>query len=157
MNANTTSTRPETSNPGNASGTGSLTDQAQAVASNVVDQAKSVASTAASQATTQVRGMLGGQIESGAEIVSNMAAAARQAAELLDKSNPQFAGMIRNAATAADQFSGQMRDTSLEELVELTTDFARRQPALFIGGAFACGFALARFAKSSTHYSARRT
>ena len=58
--------------------------------------------------------------------------------------------MIRGAATAADQFSGQLQDTSFDELLDLTTDFARRQPALFVGGAFACGFVLARFAKSSS-------
>lgn len=127
----------------------STAQQAQNKAGDVIDQAKDMAGQAATQARQKVRGLFSGQISQGTELVRNIVGAANQAAEMLDKTNPQFAGMIRDAAGAADQFSHQIEDTSLEELLDRTTDFARRQPALFVGGAFAAGFLLARFAKSS--------
>jgi ElaB/YqjD/DUF883 family membrane-anchored ribosome-binding protein len=146
-----TSTRQSTGNEAGTTGdkVASGADQAQSTASDMMNQAKTAASSAASQARQQASGLFSGQIATGTELVRNIAGAATQAADILEKSNPQFAGMIRNAAGAADQFSHQIEDTTFEELVDRTTEFARRQPALFVGGAFAAGFLLARFAKSS--------
>ena len=42
-----------------------------------------------------------------------------------------------------------LREQDLEQLMNTTAQFARRQPALFLGAAFALGFAATRFIKSS--------
>lgn len=150
MNTNTSTRQSEGTKGGTMGDTATkAVNQAQGAAGDMMNSAKTVAGEAAKQARQQVSGLFSGQIATGTELVRNIAGAANQAAGLLDKTNPQFAGMIRNAAEAADHFSHQIEDTSFDELVDLTADFARRQPALFVGGAFAAGFLLARFAKSS--------
>jgi ElaB/YqjD/DUF883 family membrane-anchored ribosome-binding protein len=45
--------------------------------------------------------------------------------------------------------SEYLRDTDVDQLVDQTEDFARRQPAVFLGAAFAIGVLGARFIKSS--------
>jgi len=159
MNTNTTSSR-EAGNMGKdqASGFGSQARDAASdamskagdVAQQAAGQARQAASSLADTASEKINGVMGTQLASGADFVKNLAMAAKEAANHLDRGNPQFAGMIRNAADAAEQFSGQIRDTSLEDMMHVTADFARRQPALFFGGAVAAGFLLARFAKSSS-------
>lgn len=52
-----------------------------------------------------------------------------------------------NLSSAADA----VRGTDLGDLQSDVTEFARRNPALFLGGAAALGFVLARAAKASAH------
>jgi hypothetical protein len=42
-----------------------------------------------------------------------------------------------------------VRERSLEDLMCMVDDFARRQPAAFFGGSVVAGFLLSRFLKSS--------
>ncbi len=60
--------------------------------------------------------------------------------------------VARYAEQAADQierFSQRLRDKDIGELMNDAQQLARRQPALFVGGAFALGLLGARFLKSS--------
>ena len=62
--------------------------------------------------------------------------------------------VARYAEQAADQierFSQRLRDKDVGELLDDAQQLARRQPALFIGGAFAIGLLGARFLKSSSN------
>jgi len=54
------------------------------------------------------------------------------------------------AAEQIDRFSTYLRETDVDEMLADAQRFARRQPALFLGGAFAVGLLAARFLKSST-------
>ena len=117
--------------------------------SHVAEQAREQGSNLASQAGERVRGLVGQQIASGADLVGEIARAAQTLAGQLENSTPQVAQMMRSAAGSAETFSHDMRDKSLDELMELTSDFARKQPALFIGAAMTAGFVLARFVKAS--------
>src|SRR3546814_8495932 len=53
------------------------------------------------------------------------------------------------AARGREGFAQTLREKDLDGLVEDVGDFARRQPALFLGGAVALGFAMSRFLKTS--------
>ena len=53
------------------------------------------------------------------------------------------------AADQLEQFSARLRERDLTELMDDAKRFARRQPALFVGIAFAAGVIAARFLKSS--------
>jgi hypothetical protein len=59
---------------------------------------------------------------------------------------------------ASDQlrrFADQIREKGVADMLDDVNTFARRRPALFIGGAFLVGVGLARFLKSSAerdHY-----
>ncbi len=61
---------------------------------------------------------------------------------------------------AADQIERGVRlleERGVPELMSGVETFARRQPAVFIGGAFAAGFLLARFLKTSDRSAQRQT
>jgi hypothetical protein len=60
------------------------------------------------------------------------------------------------AAERVERFSGDLRGKDLDELLYEGERFARRQPALFLGGAFALGLLAARFLKSSDPRDVRR-
>jgi len=54
-----------------------------------------------------------------------------------------------------ERFSNNVRGKDVNELLDGARDFARRQPALFVGGSFAVGLLAARFLKSSGQEAAR--
>ena len=54
------------------------------------------------------------------------------------------------AADQIDRFSQRLKEKGVGELLDDAQQLARRQPALFIGGAFALGLLGARFLKSSS-------
>lgn len=56
---------------------------------------------------------------------------------------------IEKAADMLDRLSGSVRDTSLRDAVRATERFARREPLVFLGGAFIVGLLASRFLKSS--------
>jgi hypothetical protein len=60
-----------------------------------------------------------------------------------------IAQYVERAADQLERFSSTVRDKDLDELLHDARDFARRQPALFIGGSFVVGLLAARFIKSS--------
>lgn len=93
-----------------------------------------------------------------AENVGRAGEALHAAAEHLGR-NDAFGGLIDAAATQLDSASSALRDRDMNKLMHDAGDFARRQPALFIGGAVALGFALGRFATAgsrSVDYSTTR-
>ena len=95
-----------------------------------------------------LHGLLDQPIATGADFVGELARSARGLADNLDGGAPQLAQMVRRAASAAESLSHDIRDKSVHELADVTKDFARRQPALFVGAAAAAGFLLARFIKA---------
>jgi hypothetical protein len=60
---------------------------------------------------------------------------------------------VERAAEGLDRVAATLEQEDAQGLVARSEDFARRNPAVFLGGAAAAGFALARFLRSS---SARR-
>jgi hypothetical protein len=77
-------------------------------------QAKQVASSLASDATKQAKGFLNMQVGAGADLVDHVVGSARAAAESLDQKAPQLAGLVRNAAERAEQFSDDLRDQTID-------------------------------------------
>ena len=55
----------------------------------------------------------------------------------------------RDFAQQIDRFSGYLENANFRDLAHDVEGFARRQPALFLGGAFTLGLLLARFLKTS--------
>ena len=97
---------------------------------------------------SSARGLLDKPINTGVDFVEGLARSARGFADDLAADAPQLAQFVRQAASTAEDLSHDIRDKSVEELVEATQDFARRQPALFFGVAAAAGFLLARVVKT---------
>ncbi len=67
----------------------------------------------------------------------------------LERQSPTVERTVREAARAVDGPSDNLSSRSVNELMDSAAGLARAEPALFIGGSVAAGFALARFLKSS--------
>jgi ElaB/YqjD/DUF883 family membrane-anchored ribosome-binding protein len=118
-------------------------------AQDVAEQAKQSASSLAAEANQTIKGILNQQLAAGADMVGEVAGSARAAAGSLDESAPQIAGLVRNAADRIESFSQDLRGRSIDEVMEIASDYARRQPLLIFGAAAAFGFLAFRIVKTA--------
>ncbi len=131
-------------------GSGTTTDDTKQAATQVADQAKQALGQAADQAQQQAKSMLGGQLDQASSGLSDVAEAVRSVGkQLRQKDQPQLASLTDQAARQIDHLSGYMRDRDVDDYIDDLESFARRQPMLFVGGAFFLGLLTARFLKSS--------
>ena len=83
--------------------------------------------------------------------LGSLARAVRQSTQSLrDNQQDTAAQYIERAADRIEEFSSRLRDRELGDLMRDAEQFARRQPAVFIGAAFLVGVLAARFLKSSS-------
>lgn len=80
--------------------------------------------------------------------VSETAAALDAAAGQFGEQSVQ-GDLFRGAARGLNSLSQALEGNSMSGLASNLTDFGRRNPAVFLGGAALAGFALARFAQAS--------
>jgi len=142
----TASSTGETIRSSAADAMGAISDAAQ----QAIGEAKKSASSLASAASERAKDAVQERISGGADMLGHLAAAVRAAARDLDPNAPQLAGFAREAAGRIDDFSQDIRDKSVEDLIQTSSDFARRQPAVLFGTAAACGFLLFRLIKSAS-------
>jgi hypothetical protein len=82
--------------------------------------------------------------------LSSLAQAVRQSTNSLrENQQAAVAEYVDRAAGHIERLSARLRDRDVNELVHDAQQFARRQPAIFVGAAFAAGMLAARFMKSS--------
>ena len=70
------------------------------------------------------------------------------AGQVDDKLGAQYGDYARSAAGVVSNFSGQIRDKNVDELLDDARAFVRKSPGVAIGVAAALGFALARVVRS---------
>jgi len=127
-----------------------MADQAKQQAQQVIQQTQQAAGQAVDKAREPVKSQLSSQKDRAAEGLGGVAQALRQTAQQLREQNQApVADVTERAAQAVDGVTGYFRDHDVDQLVGEVENFARREPMLFLGGAFALGFAAARFLKSS--------
>ena len=98
----------------------------------------------------QAAAQLAGQKDRATDTLGSVATAIRQSSQpLRDNNQEMLANYVGKAADRLEQFSQQLRERDLNELMDEAKHFARRQPALFVGAAFAAGVLAMRFLKSS--------
>jgi vacuolar-type H+-ATPase subunit E/Vma4 len=82
--------------------------------------------------------------------IGSVAQAVRQSTQQLrEQQHDTIAQYVEQAADQIDRFTQRLREKDVRELVSDAQRLARRQPAVFIGSAFALGLVAARFLKSS--------
>lgn len=100
------------------------------------------------------------RIESGrrsaADQVSEIAQAITRASEQLRDTQPTMADYAGRLAEGVGNLATRLREGSWEVLVEDTRQLARRNPALYLAGGVAVGFALSRFIKASGQRASQR-
>jgi len=127
-----------------------VADQAKEATAQVADQAQQTARQVADQTRQQVNSRLTTQKDRAAEGLSNVAQALRQTGQQLREQDQEGITLyIDRAASQVERFSGYLQRSDVGQLVDDVERFARRRPALFLGGAFALGILGARFLKSS--------
>jgi hypothetical protein len=73
----------------------------------------------------------------------------RSAGNELRNENEMVAQYVDMASDQLRRFADQIRQKGVTDMLDDVHNFARRRPALFIGGAFLVGLGLARFLKST--------
>ena len=121
------------------------TDVAQDKLKEAANAAKEVASGAADRVQEQVHE----QQRSGADFVERFATNIRDAARAFESDAPFAARGINSAAEYVEDAAEKIRNGSFRDLVDGATDFAKRQPAAFLGISVLAGFAAIRFLKAS--------
>lgn len=128
----------------------SLKDKAQSAASSAAEEAKVRARDAANTVATEASNYADQAKGAAADEVKGVASALRTAADEMRRGSPQERTFSQIADGLADA-SDAMRDKDLGEMVGAVTDFAKRNPMVFLGSAALIGFAATRFAKASNH------
>ncbi len=133
------------------SGSRATYDQARQKAGDVVEQVQDKAGEVASTVKEQATSQISSQKEKAADGLGNVAQAIRQTSDQLRENDQAgVADYVEKAAQSVEKFSSYLRDRDLDEIVNGIEQFARREPALFIGGAFTVGLLAARFLRSSS-------
>ncbi len=73
----------------------------------------------------------------------------RNAGNELRNENEALASYVDAASDQMRRFADRIREKGVADMMDDVHTFARRRPALFVGGAFLVGLGLARFLKSS--------
>jgi hypothetical protein len=118
---------------------------------STVEQAQETASVATDRIKNLTRNVAEQQKRAGADQIGGVADAMEAAAGTLEGQMPLAAGYIEDVAKQLDTMASALRERSVDDMLGNVADFARKQPALFFGGAVAAGFALSRVAKSSAN------
>lgn len=134
----------------------SAADLASSLASNMKESA-STASRAMKEQASEFASDVGHELSRTAEeqkargvaVIRGFARAMTSAATELENQSPQVAAYVRDAAHKVIGLSEKIGQRDVTELAKAARELARSQPLLFIGGAVAAGFVLARFLMSS--------
>lgn len=113
-------------------------------------KAESTASTVAEQAKQTAEVQLSSQKDQAASTLHTLAESIRDGGQRMRDEQPQIASLADQAAGKIDQASSYIRDHEVRDFVREAEGFARREPLIFLGGAFALGFLAARFLKASS-------
>lgn len=147
---NPTVTYPPQAEQNNAADKPKLTEQVKQGAKTALHKTQEKAGDAVHRATDQAKARINEQKDSAAESLQSVAEAVRDAGnQLREHDRGQLGGLAADIAQNVDNLSGYLRRTDVDEVAQQTEQFARRQPALFLGGALALGFLAGRFFASS--------
>lgn len=138
----TTQNRPESATRA------SDTDTARAAADDLRRDAKETVREVKDSAINEAQSRADAAKEGVAEEISSVSKALRHASEELRRGSPQERTFGYMAGAIAD-LADTVRDKDMGEMVDDLSDFARRNPVAFLGGAALLGFAGVRMAKAS--------
>jgi hypothetical protein len=138
-------------NQSSSSGTGSMQSAVSDAAHRATEQVRDQASRAAGQAQERTQAFLSEQKEVAAEHIEGVTKVLHDTVDQLRQRSPgAVSDYAERAVDGLDSVAQALREQDVRALVGQVEDFARRQPALFLAGSVAIGFALARFLKSSS-------
>jgi len=127
-----------------------ITGQVKQGSQQALQQTQQTAGQVAGQAKDQARSMFETQKGQVTDQASKISQALRQSGENLQTQNVgPAATVLSTAADRLDGFSSYLQGRNADQLVQEAESFARRNSAVFLGGAFTLGLLAARFLKCS--------
>lgn len=123
--------------------TSDTTGEAKSRAREVVQQAKE-------RAGERIESRISDSKSRAAETLSGVASTLLSSSQQLREQHDGAGRAIERAAEGVDRFATYLQQTDVDDVMDQVYEFARRQPAAFIGGAFALGFIASRFIKATT-------
>ena len=121
------------------------------------DEARQKADDLAHKAGETAKEQIGRQKEQAVGRLSHVSGALRSTSDhLRDEDESSIAKYVDDAAAQVDRFVGYLDERSVGDLLHDTRRLARRDPALFLGGAALLGLIGARFVRSSERNSHRQ-
>lgn len=135
----------------------SMADAASQTAETLKDKGAALAEGAqsfASKVKDEFQDRIDAQKDVGADYVVRLSHAIRRAGQEFEEELPIAARYIDAAATTVNDYAEKFRSGNLNDLMEGTKAFAKRQPTAFLGLTFLAGFGLVRFLKSSSTLTA---
>ncbi len=141
-----------------SSGARSTKEETRSRVSAMAERARDRAGDAADSAKGKAESTISRQKDMAAGQLDSISSALRQTSGSL-RGNDQdaIAGFVEDAASQVDRLSGYLQNRSVGDLLSEVQRFARREPALFLGGAFLIGIAGSRFMKASERHSHDRS
>jgi hypothetical protein len=89
-------------------------------------------------------------LQTAASGVETVAQSIRRVSTDMQTDQPQIAEFAQTAADRAEDLARYLRETDAREMVSTVEQFARRQPLIFLGGAFVLGVAASRLIKAAS-------
>ena len=135
---------------------------AQSGSEGVVEQTKQTVANVANQATAQATQKVQSGVAQGkdrtARALGAVADSLRSAGnDLRGRDEGMISQFVDRAADRASQIADHLNNSDPNALLDDVENFARREPMMFVAGAFAIGLVAARFLKSSRRGSGRST
>ena len=118
--------------------------------SGLVDEAKHALVNVAGLAADQAEQSVSGTKERAAEGLGSVVGALRATGEGFGGTSDTVKTYVDQAADQVERLSEYVRERDVVQIAGDVEKFARREPALFLGGAFVLGLCAARFLKSSS-------
>lgn len=117
----------------------------------LTSEAQQVASDLADKATRSAERQFAGGKERAAQVLGQLAEALRHSGQTLSSSTdtPKVNDYLGRAASQIEGLSGYIQKKSMTDVVGDVERYARREPALFTGGAFLLGLLGGRFLRSA--------
>jgi gas vesicle protein len=125
--------------------------------SEVKSRAREAVSQAKERAGEKIESRISESKTKAAETLSGVASTLLSSSQQLRENNQDGAGRaMERAAEGVERFASYLQQTNVDDVVGQVQEFARRQPAAFIGGAFALGFIASRFIKAKSPSGSHR-
>jgi hypothetical protein len=119
-------------------------------ARDITSEVKHIASDVAGDAKKAAESKLGAGKDFAAEHLGAVAYALRHTSQQLRSENSGITEYVEKAASSVDSVSHYLQTRTLSQLIGDVEGYARREPAVFLGGAFFTGLLGGRFLKSAT-------
>jgi hypothetical protein len=118
---------------------------------DAVHRVREEAAAVAGHAKDRARAFLDGQKDAAADHIESVSQTLHETVDRLREKSPgALSDYAERAVQGVDSLAATLREQDVRSMVRSVENLARRQPALFVAGSVAAGFALARFLKSSS-------